>query len=61
MDGDFYKSVIEDVKYGVLPEIIGKWYTRKPVADCNGVVPLPSPSTAAKNPDGCSEQTVDYS
>ena len=28
--------------YGMLPEIIGKWYTRKPVADSEGLVHEPS-------------------
>ena len=31
--------------YGVLPEIIGKYYTRKPVADSSGIVPVTTPST----------------
>ena len=33
VDSTFYETVMEDVKhffiYGLLPEIIGKWYTRK--------------------------------
>ncbi|XP_062523365.1 uncharacterized protein LOC134198041 [Corticium candelabrum] len=28
--------------YGVLPEIVGKWYTRKPVANSQGTVSTPS-------------------
>ena len=28
--------------YGMLPELIGKWYTRKPVADSEGLVHEPS-------------------
>lgn len=36
---------LADVKhffiYGVLPEIVGKWYTRKPVAEIDGTVSLP--------------------
>lgn len=46
----FYNEMIEDVThffiYGMLPEIIGKWYTRKPLANENGVVPVPSQSAA---------------
>jgi len=26
--------------YGILPEVVGKWYTRKPVADADGVVSI---------------------
>ncbi len=40
-----HEYIIDDVKhffiYGVLPEIVGKWYTRKPVANKEGVVPMP--------------------
>ncbi len=36
-DLDYLNSFIEKIeqffKYGMLPEIIGKWYTRKPIAD----------------------------
>ena len=46
VDTEFLESVIEHVtgffKYGILPEIVGKWYTRKPIADSQGVVQLPS-------------------
>ena len=56
VDKTFYETVMQDVEhffiYGILPEIIGKWYTRKPVADGNGVVPfstsLPTSSTSSK-------------
>ena len=38
----FFQEKLEAVQryfvYGVLPEIIGKWYTRKPVANSEGVV-----------------------
>ena len=44
-DSSFVASHIPKVKqffiYGVLPEIIGKWYTRIPVADEDGTVPFP--------------------
>jgi hypothetical protein len=43
IDYDFYDSLMADVKqffvYGILPELIGKWYTRQPIADNGGVVP----------------------
>ena len=41
-DKDFFQNTIDNVehffKYGILPEIIVKWYTRKPVTDASGVV-----------------------
>ena len=41
-DTMFFQEKLEAVQrffvYGVLPEIIGKWYTRKPVANSEGVV-----------------------
>lgn len=30
--------------YGILPEIIGKWYSRQPVADADGLVQIPTMS-----------------
>ena len=46
IDREFYKSAADRVEcfftYGVLPEIVGKWYTRKCVADKDGVVLPPS-------------------
>ena len=54
VDYAFYNSKMEDVRhffiYGVLPEIVGKWYTRKPVASTAGRVPLPT-STATPTSD----------
>ena len=48
-DTEFFNSKFDDVKhffiYGVLPEIVGKWYTRGPVADLSGAVPLPTTSS----------------
>ena len=42
LDYLFFNELLEPVKYffiyGVLPEIIGKWYTRKPIANAAGVV-----------------------
>ena len=44
---------MENVKHffihGMLPEIIGKWYTRKAVADPTGIVPEPSTSVASSD------------
>jgi len=40
-DTAFLDTWIENVKhffiYGILPEVVGKWYTRKPVADVDGL------------------------
>ena len=45
IDDVFFDTQNNDVKhfyvYGVLPEVIGKFYTRKPVANCEGIVPVP--------------------
>lgn len=47
MDREFYEDVMDDVENfftcNILPEIIGKWYTRKHVADERGVVAVPRP------------------
>jgi len=44
-DKQFFNSAIDTVQqffvYGILPEIVGKWYTRKPVANSEGVVTIP--------------------
>ena len=37
--------------YGMLPEIISKWYTRKPVADSKGLVHEPSLNREETNDD----------
>ena len=58
-DKDFFQNTIDNVehffKYGILPEIIGRWYTRKPVADASGVVTgmstLPTDPQTADNED----------
>ena len=54
-DDTVYKEVMEDIchffKYGILPEIIGKWYTRKPVADSSGIVTTPTVGSAQANED----------
>ncbi len=49
IDNNFFDTHLANVKdfyiYGVLPEVVGKFYTRKPVIDSNGVVPLVAIST----------------
>ena len=54
----FIDKKVQDAKkffiYGVLPEIVGKWYTQAPVADDAGVV-----QTARSNQDGDDQQTTD--
>ncbi len=51
----FFQKALVDVKhfftYGVLAEIVGKWYSKKPVADNDGIVPLPDTesSEASRN------------
>ena len=38
--------------YIILPEIVGKWYSRRPVADEHGIVDLSDPQQSnKKNPD----------
>ena len=42
----YFDSLISNVKdfiYGILSEIIGKWYTRKPFVDPTGVIPMTGP------------------
>ena len=44
-DKQFFNSAIDTAQqffvYGILPEIVGKWYTRKPVANSESVVTIP--------------------
>ena len=46
-DQEFYKQMAEPIEhfftYSVLPEIIGKWLTRRPNANENGEVKIPEP------------------
>jgi hypothetical protein len=41
-DYPFFNDILQSVKhlyiYGILPEIVGKWYTRKPIANEAGVL-----------------------
>ena len=55
-DVDFYASKMDKVQnffvYGMLPEILGKWYTRKPVANSDNIVQvLPSNDDSAQDDD----------
>ena len=47
-DDTFFNSHMDAIKhffiYGILPEIIGKWYSRQPVADADGLVQIPTMS-----------------
>ena len=49
-DDAFYKEVMEGIchifTYGMLLEIIGKWFTRRPVADSSGIITTPILSSA---------------
>lgn len=55
-DNDFFDSHMGAVKhffiYGILPEIVGKWYSRKPVADADGVVQMPTMSEESEENNG---------
>jgi len=55
-DEAFISEKIEIVKYfftnGCLPEIVGKWYSREPVADSTGVVPVPCAAVTAEATEG---------
>lgn len=57
LDQNFFDTHIDAVKhfyiYGVLPEIVGKFYSRKPVANADGIVPIPT------NEAGTCEQVTD--
>lgn len=58
-NADFFNSIIDDLQhffiYGVLPEVVGKWYTRKPVANSDKIVMQPTP-----DPDDELDDTEDY-
>lgn len=46
IDREFYENTMDTAEhffiYGALPEIIGKWYSRKHVADEDGIVRTPT-------------------
>ena len=47
-DDEIFSGHMDDVKhffiYAILQEIVGKWYSRKPVADADGLVQIPTTS-----------------
>ena len=51
----FFEDLLERIEHffvcGVLPEVIGKWYTRKPITDTSGIVQEPAISSREKSPD----------
>lgn len=62
IDREFYECKMDAAEhfftYGILPEVLGKWYTRKHVADEDGIVRTPTPieeddnqAQAAEDPD----------
>ena len=63
VDTEFYEGLMDDIKhffmYGVLPEIVGKWYTRKPIADSSGIVPDASSITEATLMSSSTSSTED--
>ena len=48
-------------KYGILPEIIGKWYTRTPVTQSDGVVAIPAATTLTVEEDAGYDDSEDES
>ena len=50
---DFFNRKVEIMKdffvYGILPEVVGKWYTRAPVADSQHIVPIAPTSITTSN------------
>ena len=54
-DKEFFEGILDNIKsffiYGMLPEIIGKWYTRKPIADSSGIVQEPLTHAEAEEYD----------
>jgi len=67
-DKQFFNSAIDTVQqffvYGILPKIVGKWYTRKPVANSEGVVPIPictSTDSTDEQQDTQSDESEDMS
>jgi len=60
-DNKFFEQKLEALSdffvYGMLQEVIGKWYTRRPVADTTNVV-LITLSTQAAEPLDCEEEDI---
>ena len=42
-DEHFFRSRLDNLQhffvYGIMPEIVGKWYSRKPITNAEGIVP----------------------
>ena len=53
-DEAFFQSIVDAqyfFTYGILPEIVGKWYTQVRVADSTGIVPIPTNDNEGIDPD----------
>ena len=55
-DIEFYESKMDKVQnffvYGMLPEILGKWYTRRPITNSDNIVQvLPSDHDSTQDDD----------
>ena len=48
-------------KYAVLPEVVGKWYTRGPIAQSDGVVPAVPTATVSTVEEGNDDDSEDES
>ena len=50
---EFYSGHVDDIKHffihGILPEIVGKWYSWKLVADADGLVQIPTTSNESQD------------
>ena len=61
-DYQFVSSKLTDVKYffiyGILPEIVGKWYSRKPVTEDDGTVLLPISTEESETESGKGEDDI---
>ena len=52
LDQQFFNDAVTHLYiYGILPEVIGKYYTRKPVDNPEGVVPVPRQSDDGESDD----------
>ena len=53
-DEHFFRSRLENLQhffiYGIMPEIVGKWYSRKLITNAEGIVPRPA-THASSNTD----------
>jgi len=48
-------------KYGILPEIVGEWYTRTPIAQSDGIVPIPIATTSTADEGADHDDSEDVS